>query len=146
MNDVFLRLKDMEKRKIFAIVKKRGIECSIKPVIKNDNTINDYDLFYDENIEVIKENQEEKFSYSFGDTITAKVLFLYDSGQFFEMIDDDGYQNNINAEPIRCLIDYEGILQVGSIIEIFDNIRYKITRIEKYRGLSDVPYYHILRT
>jgi len=145
MNDIFLKLKEVEENKIKTIVRKRGIECLIKPVVNTNQTIDDYDIFYDENVEILKEKQEEKLNYTYGEPFNTKVLFLTNENQFFEVI-DESYQHNVNDDILRCLVDYDEMLQVGSIIEIFDNIRYRIAKIEKYRGLSDVYYYHLIRT
>jgi len=150
-NEILDNYLDIEQRKLLTLIDKRGVNINVYPVHTKDSNYNEVDILNQElKVDIIGEKQEIKhqYIYDFDNPIETKGYFVKKDYEF-NILSDIEVENGVNNNIINdneIYINYDKILEVGTLIEIVDyDIKYKISEIMKNRNLTKIYKYKINR-
>jgi hypothetical protein len=156
--EIIEKFKSIERDKHNAIIKKRGIDIIVTPLLENTQDLSDVDIISSEyDVDTIGSKQYEPTKKTFGDEFETRMLVVETDSEWkklandeferFSNDDDTDDFNQTNNNLSNAIILHDRALRVGSKIRLKadENTKYTISKVYKKRAITDLFRYRLVR-
>ena len=157
-SEIIEKFKLIEKDKHNALIKKRGVDIIITPLIENTPDLSDVDIISSEyEVDTIGSRQYEPTKKTFGTDIEARMVVVESESEWkklandefdrFSNDDDTDDFNQVNNNLLNVIISHDKALRVGSKIRLKadENVKYTVGKVYKKRAITDLFRYRLVR-